>query len=248
VRLPPDEEPHGGEIANSGGASALCRPEDAIDLIDPPTSNRDTAGRGKRDLASSALHARPGGEHGEDWISSSKIDQMVATLGHIQSNSHGEKALVFSQFTSFLDLAERALLKSGHVVSRYDGSMKAEQRDEAVREFKSDAGRTVMLVSLRAGNVGLNLAVANHVILLDPTWNPYAEEQAIGRAHRIGQTKPVKVYRILVPGTIEDRITKLQRDKQALFEMVLDDNSRVGRIGAANLSFLFQGRIGADGK
>lgn len=94
---------------------------------------------------------------------------------------------------------------------------------------------------MKAGNAGLNLIAASQVIILDPFWNPYVEEQAIDRAHRIGQQKPVQVHRILVPNTVEDRILALQEKKRELIEAALDEKARksISRLGVAELGFLF---------
>ena len=98
-----------------------------------------------------------------------------------------------------------------------------------------------MLVSLKAGNAGLNLTAASQVIIFDPFWNPYIEEQAIDRAHRIGQRLPVQVHRILVPNTVEDRIITLQEKKRKLIEGALDEKAsqNIGRLGERELAFLF---------
>jgi len=98
-----------------------------------------------------------------------------------------------------------------------------------------------MLVSLKAGNAGLNLTCASQVIMMDPFWNPFIEEQAIDRAHRIGQRRPVQVHRILVPDTVEDRIIALQEKKRALIEGALDEDAsaNIGRLGVQELAFLF---------
>ena len=97
------------------------------------------------------------------------------------------------------------------------------------------------MVSLKAGNAGLNLIAASQVIILDPFWNPYVEEQAIDRAHRIGQQKPVRVHRILIPNTVEDRILALQDKKRELIEAALDEkaSASIARLGVAELGFLF---------
>jgi len=96
-------------------------------------------------------------------------------------------------------------------------------------------------VSLKAGNSGLNLVAASHVVIFDPFWNPYIEEQAIDRAHRIGQMRPVHVHRILVKKTVEDRILALQEKKRELIEGALDEKAgkQVSRLGTRELAYLF---------
>jgi SNF2 family DNA or RNA helicase len=119
--------------------------------------------------------------------------------------------------------------------------MSADARNSAVIKFTDDPHCNVMLVSLKAGNSGLNLTAASQVIIFDPFWNPYIEEQAIDRAHRIGQQRPVKVHRILVENTVEVRILNLQEKKRKLIEAALDEKASkdIGRLGVSELSFLF---------
>ena len=119
--------------------------------------------------------------------------------------------------------------------------MSSVQRNHAVIEFADNPDVRILLVSLKAGNSGLNLTAASQVILFDPFWNPYIEEQAIDRAHRIGQRLPVQVHRVLVPNTVEDRIIELQEKKRAIIEGALDENAarEVGRLGERELAYLF---------
>ncbi|KAL8942441.1 MAG: hypothetical protein Q9211_001384 [Gyalolechia sp. 1 TL-2023] len=175
------------------------------------------------------------------WVSSAKIDKTVEILQGIQDGKEGEKTIVFSQFTSLLDLLEIPIYDRGWKYTRYDGSMSATARNDAVLDFQDKPECKIMLVSLRAGNSGLNLVAASQVIMLDPFWNPYVEEQAIDRAHRIGQQRPVEVHRILIPGTVEDRILTLQEKKRAMIESALDENAskQVGRLGVRELGYLF---------
>ncbi|TVU16152.1 hypothetical protein EJB05_39703 [Eragrostis curvula] len=117
-----------------------------------------------------------------------------------------------------LDLLEPLLNNSHMQFRRLDGKMTRQARDKAVKDFSMNPKVTVLLVSLMAGNVGLNLTAASHVIIVDPWWNPFVEDQAIGRAHRIGQTRPVTVYRSAVQGTIEERVLYLQEKKRRMVE------------------------------
>ncbi len=132
----------------------------------------------------------------------------------------GRRALVFSQFTDVLDLAQEALQGVGINCLRLDGSTPAKKRTELVSDFQK--GRAdAFLISLKAGGAGLNLTAADYVILLDPWWNPAVEAQAAGRSHRMGQTQPVTLCRIMVRDTVEERIADMQRDKKELAEQVL---------------------------
>jgi SNF2 family DNA or RNA helicase len=175
------------------------------------------------------------------WVTSAKIDKTLELLQKIQDAGEGEKTIIFSQFTSLLDLLEVPIARNGWRYRRYDGSMRPVDRNDAVVEFTENPDCRVMLVSLKAGNSGLNLVAASQVIIFDPFWNPYIEEQAIDRAHRIGQMRPVCVHRILVKKTVEDRILELQEKKRELIEGALDEKAgkRISRLGERELKFLF---------
>ena len=148
---------------------------------------------------------------------SAKLDALVPELVALAAN--GQKALVFSQFRSLLDLARPAIEAEGVTCVQLDG--KTRDRQAVVKEFQEDPRVSVMLVSLKAGGVGLNLTAAEYVFLLDPWWNPAAEAQAIDRAHRIGQTRAVFAYRMIARDTVEERIAELQQQKRALAESVI---------------------------
>ncbi|KAK6087821.1 SNF2 family domain-containing protein [Seiridium cupressi] len=174
------------------------------------------------------------------WLDSAKITKCTQIISGIQDS--GEKTIVFSQWTLLLDLLELQISKSLRLgYRRYDGSMSSAQRDAAVTGFTNDPNCKVMLISLKAGNAGLNLTMASHVIIMDPFWNPFIEQQAVDRAHRIGQTKEVKVHRVLVKETVEDRIVELQDRKRDLVNAALDENAAraIGRLSANDLAFLF---------
>lgn len=179
----------------------------------------------------------------KDWITSAKIEQTLEILkGVMDETKDGEKVLIFSQWTSLLDLLEVPIDKEGWGYRRYDGSMNANQRADAVDDFRNERKNVrIMLISLKAGNAGLNLNIASQVIILDPFWNPYIEEQAIDRAHRIGQNRPVKVHRVLIKGTVEDRIITLQEKKRATISEALDEKAHqsISRLGVHELAYLF---------
>lgn len=176
-----------------------------------------------------------------EWETSGKIEKVMEILHDTQNRQENEKTIIFSQFTSLLDLLEIPISRQLWGYKRYDGSMNSDARNEAVIEFSDNPRCKIMLVSLKAGNSGLNLVAASQVIIFDPFWNPYIEEQAIDRAHRIGQMKPVQVHRILVPDTVEDRILALQEKKRELIEGALDEKASqsIGRLGERELAFLF---------
>lgn len=143
---------------------------------------------------------------------SSKIALLMETLESAVAEGH--KALVFSQWTSLLDLVEPELNTAGVAFTRLDGSTR--DRASVVETFQSEDGPPVLLVSLKAGGTGLNLTAADHVFLLDPWWNPAVEDQAADRAHRIGQDRPVLVHRLVAQDSVEERMLDLQERKRAV--------------------------------
>ncbi|PLB50130.1 P-loop containing nucleoside triphosphate hydrolase protein [Aspergillus steynii IBT 23096] len=175
------------------------------------------------------------------WISSAKIDKTLEILDDVQNGEAGEKTIIFSQFTALLDLLEVPIMRRGWGYRRYDGSMRPADRNSSVLEFTDNPDCKIMLVSLKAGNAGLNLVAASQVIILDPFWNPYIEEQAIDRAHRIGQLREVQIHRILIEKTVEDRILELQDKKREIIEGALDENAskNISRLGTRELAYLF---------
>ncbi|WVQ99319.1 hypothetical protein IAU59_006451 [Kwoniella sp. CBS 9459] len=152
-----------------------------------------------------------------DLVQSTKLRALVRKLETMRQEDPEVKALVFSQFTSFLDLIESTLTKEGVRWLRFDGSMSQAQRAATIEEFgKKSKEPLILLISLKAGGVGLNLTMANHVFMMDTWWNEAIEQQAIDRVHRLGQNKPVFVTRYIIKGTVEKRIMKIQRSKTAL--------------------------------
>lgn len=131
------------------------------------------------------------------------------------------KSVVFSQWTSMLDKIEDALEEAAIRFSRLDGTMKREDRSRAMDALKTDPSCEVLLVSLRAGGVGLNLTAARRVYLMDPYWNPAVENQAVDRIHRLGQTKPVTTIKLIIENTIEARLLEVQKRKIELANMTL---------------------------
>ena len=146
-----------------------------------------------------------------------KADVLLEQLEPVVAEGH--KALVFSQFTRYLRSVEEDLRWAGLRTAYLDGT--TTNRQEVIDSFRS--GRAdVFLISLKAGGFGLTLTEADYVFLLDPWWNPQAEAQAVDRAHRIGQDKPVMVYRLVAAGTIEEKIMELKATKAALFTEVVE--------------------------
>ncbi|MDI3290218.1 DEAD/DEAH box helicase [Polyangium sp. 15x6] len=171
---------------------------------------------------------------GQVALGSSKVEALVEALSDAAADGH--KALVFSQWTSLLDLVEPHLAEAGISFNRLDGS--TVDRAGVVNEFQADGGPPVMLLSLKAGGTGLNLTAADHVFLLDPWWNPAVEDQAADRAHRIGQDKPVFVYRLVAKDTVEERILALQEKKRLVADAALGEAAQAAAITRDDLMAL----------
>ncbi|XP_009466757.1 PREDICTED: helicase-like transcription factor [Nipponia nippon] len=154
----------------------------------------------------------------QEWISSAKINALMHALIELRRDNPTAKCLVVSQFTTFLSLIENPLKESGFVFTRLDGSMAQKKRVEAIQCFQSSqAGSpTVMLLSLKAGGVGLNLTAASRVFLMDPAWNPAAEDQCFDRCHRLGQKHNVVITKFIVKDSVEENMLKIQKKKREL--------------------------------
>lgn len=160
-----------------------------------------------------------------DFRSSTKLDALIADLAALRREDADFKGVIFSQFTSFLDLVEVILKRHDHPFVRLDGTTSQKDRESVLKTFSSAQGHMLILVSLRAGGVGLNLVAANHCWLLDCWWAEAIENQAVDRVHRIGQVKDVVVHRYLIKDSIEDRILQIQRRKTALVNQALAGSS-----------------------
>jgi superfamily II DNA or RNA helicase len=196
-------------------------------------------GRGVMKALEALLRLRQAACHpalvpGQTAQTSSKVEALLEALETAVAEDH--KALVFSQWTSLLDLIEPALVRAELPFVRLDGSTR--DRGEVVTRFQAEDGPPVMLVSLKAGGSGLNLTAADHVFLCDPWWNPAVEAQAADRTHRIGQTRPVFVYRLVAAGTVEERILVLQDSKRALMDAALGDGAAAAGLTKADLMAL----------
>jgi superfamily II DNA or RNA helicase len=167
------------------------------------------------------------------------VGSKMAEFEHIVRElvAGGHKALVFSQFTDYLDLLAERVTQMGLPFQRLDGSTPQAERTKRVAAFQRGEGE-VFLISLKAGGFGLNLTMADYVLIVDPWWNPAAEDQASGRAHRMGQARPVTVYRLVTAGSVEERIIELHRDKRGLAEGMLEGDGRASPLDAQALAAL----------
>lgn len=177
-----------------------------------------------------------GDDFNQEGVESGKYEQFKELLDEVVDG--GEKVLVFSQFTSMMNIMERDLKEKKINYLRLDGS--TQNRQELVNEFNTNEDVKVFLISLKAGGVGLNLTAASSVFIYDPWWNPMAEKQAIDRAHRIGQKNSVNVYKFITKNSIEEKILNLQETKGNLFEnLISEDNGFIKRLEWEDLMELF---------
>uniref|UniRef100_A0A6Q2XWL0 Helicase-like transcription factor n=1 Tax=Esox lucius TaxID=8010 RepID=A0A6Q2XWL0_ESOLU len=189
----------------------LCRgPIKASELVEFPQEVEEEAG----------------GYPSENWRSSSKVDALMSSLLRLRCEDSSIKSLVVSQFTRFLSLLEVPLREEGFRFVRLDGTMSQRRRAQVIQEFQSHSPGSplVMLLSLKAGGVGLNLTAASHVFLMDPAWNPAVEDQCVDRCHRLGQTRDVVITKFIVKDSVEENMVKIQRQKQDLVEKAFGTN------------------------
>ncbi|KAG6009396.1 hypothetical protein E4U54_008571 [Claviceps lovelessii] len=164
-----------------------------------------------------------------DITTQSSKTQAAMQIIRATLNNPGSKIVIFSQWTSFLNIVQNELDNAGIKYCRVDGSMNAERRDAAIRALDTDAETRIMLASLAVCSVGLNLVSADTVILLDSWWAPAIEDQAIDRVHRLGQTKETTVWRLVVEGTVEDRVLDIQQEKRKLVTKAFQEKEKKGK-------------------
>ncbi len=171
----------------------------------------------------------------EEDSESGKFNEIVRSLGSLLAEKH--KVLVFSSFVTHLELLRQRIEAEGWKYSLLTG--KTANRAEVIREFQEDPANGIFLISLKAGGVGLNLTGADYVFIIDPWWNPAAENQAISRAHRIGQDKHVFVYRFITENSIEEKIQRLKEHKSALADKFINSNNPFQTITREEIMGLF---------
>jgi SNF2 family DNA or RNA helicase len=166
-----------------------------------------------------------------------KLDELMR---EITENTGAHKVLVFSQFTGMLQLISRSMEATGLPFLYLDGGTKAENRQQLVKQFQEDESVRVFLISLKAGGVGLTLTAADYVYLVDPWWNPAAEQQAIDRTHRIGQQNPVFAYKMICKDSVEEKILALQQRKKMIADdLISEDTGFVKKLTEEDVAFLF---------
>ena len=176
-------------------------------------------------------------------IASAKLAAFREIVDELRENGH--RALVFSQFVDHLSLVRKSLDADNITYQYLDGSTPPKARQEQVAAFQRGEGE-LFLISLKAGGVGLNLTAADYVIHLDPWWNPAVEDQASDRAHRIGQLRPVTVYRLVAANTIEEKIVALHHQKRDLADSLLEGTDTAARVSADDLMDLLREAGGGD--
>ncbi|XP_010629496.1 transcription termination factor 2 isoform X2 [Fukomys damarensis] len=176
----------------------------------------------------------------EDTRGSTKISSLLAELEAIRRNSGSQKSVIVSQWTSMLRVVALHLKRHGLSYASIDGSVNPKQRMDLVEAFNHSRGPQVMLISLLAGGVGLNLTGGNHLFLLDMHWNPSLEDQACDRIYRVGQQKDVVIHRFICEGTVEEKILQLQEKKKDLAKQVLSGSGEsISKLTLADLKVLF---------
>ena len=179
--------------------------------------------RGLLELRQKCLWQKRTGEmtFREAMVDSSKIEFLMETLEQILEEGH--QAIVFSQFTTYLDIIQKVISERHWKWARIDGTQTVKKRQSQVEIFQ-EGKAPVFLISLKAGGVGLNLTAASYVFIMDPWWNPAVESQAIDRAHRIGQQNTLTVYKPIIKGSVEEKVLELQAMKKELFKDLLPDD------------------------
>ncbi|MDY3048678.1 MAG: DEAD/DEAH box helicase [Rothia sp. (in: high G+C Gram-positive bacteria)] len=191
-----------------------------LGLLEDMDKNRFTIFQSLTTLRRLALDASLIDAEGYSGVESSKLDYLEENLPEIIHDGH--RALIFSQFTGYLKKIAARLSDLGIPYLYLDGATR--NRGELLEEFEAGSS-PVFLISLKAGGFGLNLTSADYCFIMDPWWNPAAEQQAVDRVHRIGQTKNVMVYRLVSAGTIEEKVMELKESKAALFDAVVDEGA-----------------------
>jgi SNF2 family DNA or RNA helicase len=227
--LPPDQRRLYNELRDHYRRQLLGRVE------------QDGLGKSKIQILKALLRLRQAACHpallqqGRSEDMSAKLESLLPQLAEISSEGH--KTLIFSQFTSFLNIVRKHLDRQQLTYAYLDGQ--TTDRQAAVERFQNDPDCPLFLVSLKAGGVGLNLTAAEYVFLLDPWWNPAVEAQAIDRTHRIGQSNTVFAYRMIARDTVEEKVLELQNRKRDLAASIIsEDNRLVGNLQREDLELL----------
>jgi len=203
---------------------------------DTSLTSVDESSESTSDSDSDESDSAPNGHHTSRSAPSTKIRRLLKIL---KADTPDHKVIVFSQFTSMLNLIEPHLTHARIPFVRYDGSMRNDAREASLHSLRSDPRTRVLLCSLKCGSLGLNLTAASRVVIVEPFWNPFVEEQAIDRVHRLNQTIDVKVYKLTVSNTVEERILELQEKKRQLANAAIEGGKSIGKLSMRDILGLF---------
>ena len=213
------------------------------DAVEKIAKIQDKSGQQRFQILAELMKLRQAANHprlvdAKSQLPSSKLAVFAETVEELVENGH--KALVFSQFTSHLRIVEEWVQSKGIPYQYLDGSTPQKKRQRAIDAFQSGDGE-IFLISLKAGGTGLNLTAADYVLHLDPWWNPAVEDQASDRAHRMGQQRPVTIYRLVTENTIEEKIVKLHAEKRDLADSLLEGTEASAKLNSDDLLALIRG-------
>ncbi|KAL8742583.1 MAG: hypothetical protein Q9190_004953 [Brigantiaea leucoxantha] len=242
------------EDAEGGGESLASSDTDSSDesvqtIGGKPRKKVSTAGSDEdENSVSESLEADSDGDSAssnpDDASQSSRITtsaKITRLLKILHRESAQYKFIVFSQFTSMLDLIEPFLRRDDLEFTRYDGSMRNDLREASLERLRNDQNTRILLCSLKCGSLGLNLTAASRVVILEPFWNPFVEEQAIDRVHRLNQTVDVTIYKLTIANTVEARILALQEKKRELAAQALEGGkAAAGKLSMKDVLALFR--------
>ncbi|KAL8860538.1 MAG: hypothetical protein Q9178_002890 [Gyalolechia marmorata] len=224
-----------------GGGESLCSDdsgtEDESEEKNDPASQSSTEDEDDSEDEDSSDSDNP--IHKPSVTSSAKIRHLIKIL---RKETDDHKIIVFSQFTSMLDLIEPFLRKNHFKFTRYDGKMRNDAREASLNLLRNDISVRVLLCSLKCGSLGLNLTAASRVVIMEPFWNPFVEEQAIDRVHRLNQTVDVTIYKLTVANTVEARILELQDKKRQLAKQAIEGGGKAaaGKLSMKDILNLFR--------
>ncbi|KAL4900678.1 hypothetical protein BDW74DRAFT_161343 [Aspergillus multicolor] len=227
----------GSDDEDAEGGGEWLRSDDS-ETEDEPESPSQRGHRRKpqvEDDSDDDIFLNPGDDDNQ-VLPSTKIRQLMKIL---RREAPDFKVIVFSVFTSMLDKVEPFLNRANIGYARYDGSMRNDLREASLEKLRNHRGTRVLLCSLRAGALGLNLTAASRVVILEPFWNPFVEEQAIDRVHRLNQTVDVKIYKMIIKDSVEERILDLQDRKRELANVTIEGKTAAGKLTMNDMMALF---------
>ncbi|KAL4874076.1 hypothetical protein BDV12DRAFT_158985 [Aspergillus spectabilis] len=227
----------GSDDEDAEGGGEWIGNEDS-DTDDEPESPRQRFIRQKPQVDEDSegdIYLNPGDDDNQ-VLPSSKIRHLMKIL---RREAPDYKFIVFSVFTSMLDKVEPFLKRAGIGYARYDGSMRNDHREASLEMLRNNRATRVLLCSLRAGALGLNLTAASRVVILEPFWNPFVEEQAIDRVHRLNQTVDVKIYKMIIKDSVEERILDLQDRKREMANVTIEGKTAAAKLTMNDMMALF---------